>query len=563
MSAAPDASGRSGLTMRFLDAVERTGNRIPHPFWLFLILGGLVLVLSLVLSALGVSVRSPTGDGTVEVVNLLSVEGLRQIVSEAITNFTGFPPLGIVLVVMMGVAVAEGSGLISTGVRSVVTTVSGRWLTFAVALTGITGSVASDAVIIVLPPLAAMAFLAIGRSPLLGIALAFASVDAGFNASLLITAAEPLYAGISTSAAQLVDDEYVVSPLSNIYFTIPSAVFLAGLITLVMERFVAPRVEGIELDGPYAPSAGRSATAKAKAKKADDVEDRSTIESAGPADSGLAGSDSAASAGEEDAADFDSVESMRLSPLEKRGLRNAAIALVGSLAVLAAAIAIPGSPLRGEDGGILTGPALMHVSILIALVFVAIGIAYGVTVGTIKTWGGIPEFMVKGMKDVAPVLVLFFVAAQFIAWFEWSNIGTVLAVAGADLIEALGVATPLVMIGVILMTFVLNLFITSGSAQWTLMAPVIIPAMMLLGVNPETSQVLFRIGDSGSHLITPLNVYFALMLTYLQRYRRDAGIGTLVSMTLPIAFAVLIGWTLFFLAWYALGIPLGPGAPVR
>lgn len=257
MSAASGTTARTGFTMRLLDGIERTGNRIPHPFWLFLLLGGAVLVLSLVLSAIGVSVRAPTGEGTVEVVNLLSVEGLRRIVSEAIKNFTAFPPLGIVLVVMMGVAVAEGSGLISTGVRSVVTTVSGRWLTFAVALTGITGSVASDAVIIVLPPLAAMAFLAVGRSPLLGIALAFASVDAGFNASLFITAAEPLYAGISTSAAQLVDEEYVVSPLSNIYFTIPSAVFLAGVITLVVERFVAPRVEGVELDGPmHLPPAG-------------------------------------------------------------------------------------------------------------------------------------------------------------------------------------------------------------------------------------------------------------------------------------------------------------------
>lgn len=541
MPATDESTPRKGPMMRVLDVIERVGNRIPHPFWLFLILGGVVLVLSLVLSMLDVSVRSPAGDGPVEVVNLLSIEGLRRIVSEAITNFTAFPPLGIVLVVMMGVAVAEGSGLISTAVRSVVTTVSGRWLTFAVALTGVAGSVASDAVIIVLPPLAAMAFLAVGRSPLLGIALAFASVDAGFNASLFITAAEPLYAGISTSAAQLVDEEYVVSPLSNIYFTIPSSVLLAGIITLVMERFVAPRVEGIELDGPYAPGGEKN-----------------------PGDQGQEHQEGQGDQQQpEGAAEMDSVDSMRISATEKRGLRNAALALIGALAVLAAVVAVPGSPLRGQDGAILTGPALMHVSIIIALVFVAIGVAYGLTVGTIATWADLPEFMVKGMKDVAPVLVLFFVAAQFIAWFEWSRIGTVLAVSGADLIESLGVSTPLLMVGVIAMTFVLNLFITSGSAQWTLMAPVIVPAMMLLNVDPEVSQVLFRIGDSGSHLITPLNVYFALMLAYLQRYRRDAGIGTLVSMTLPVCIAVLIGWTLFFLAWYALGIPLGPGAPVR
>lgn len=535
---------RSGVMFRTLDVIERVGNRIPHPFWLFLILGGVVLVLSLVLSWLGVSVSSPTEDEPVEVVNLLSVEGIRKIVTEAITNFTSFPPLGIVLVMMMGVAVAEGSGMIAGFVRGVVTTVSGRWLTFAVALTGITGSVASDAVIIVLPPLAAMAYMAVGRSPLLGIAVAFASVDAGFNASLVITAAEPLYAGISTSAAQLVESEYVVSPLSNIYFTIPSSIFLAALITVVVERLVAPRVEGIELDGPHAPGGDRS----------DEV-----TEAKGAA--GEAKGEAADVAGE--AVDFDSVESMRLTAVEKRGMRKAGLTLVGFFVVMGLAIAVPGSPLRGEDGGILTGPALLNVSILIALLFIAVGVAYGRTVGTLNSWAALPDYMVKGMKDVAPVLVLFFVAAQFIAWFEWSNIGTVLAVSGADLIESLGVATPLVMVGVILMTFVLNLFITSGSAQWTLMAPVIVPGMMLLGVDPEVSQVLFRVGDSGSHLITPLNVYFALMLVYLQRYRRDAGIGTLVSMTLPICFAVLIGWTAFFLLWYALGIPLGPGAPVR
>ena len=531
---------RRGAMFRMLDAIERVGNRIPHPFWIFLILGGVVLVLSLVLSWFGVGVESPAEEEPVEVVNLLSVAGIRRIVTEAITNFTGFPPLGIVLVVMMGVAVAEGSGMIAGFVRGVVTMVSGRWLTFAVALTGITGSVASDAVIIVLPPLAAMAYLALGRNPLLGIAVAFASVDAGFNASLVITAAEPLYAGISTSAAQLMEEDYVVSPLANIYFTIPSSIFLAALITLVVERWVAPRVEGIELDGPYAPGGDRA--------------DRIT------ATKGATG-EAAEVAGE--AVDFDSVESMRLTALEKRGMRNATLTAVGFFVVLAGCVAVPGSPLRGEEGGILTGPALLHVSILIALLFIAVGVAYGRTVGTLTSWGDMPEFMVKGMRDVAPVLVLFFVAAQFIAWFEWSNIGTVLAVSGADLIESLGLATPFVMVGVILMTFVLNLFITSGAAQWTLMAPVIVPGMMLLGVDPEVSQVLFRIGDSGSHLITPLNVYFALMLVYLQRYRRDAGIGTLVSMTLPVCVAVLIGWTAFFLLWYALGIPLGPGAPVR
>lgn len=538
-----------GVVLRMLDVVERVGNRIPHPFWLFLILGVVVLVLSWVLSLAGVSVQSPTEDETIAVENLLSVEGLRRIVTESITNFTGFPPLGIVLAVMLGVAVAEGSGLITAAVRGVVTRVSGRWLTFWVALTGVTGSIASDAVTVILPPLAALAYLAVGRSPLFGIAVGFCSVSAGFNASLVINATDPLLAGISTSAAQIIEEDYVVSPLANIYFTVPSSILLAVIITLVLEKYVAPRTEQLELDGPHARNGGQERQPSATA---------TGIEGTGSGDTG-----SEATEGEDPAAEFTDLESMRLDAEEKRGLRNAALALVAFLAVLGTVIAIPGSPLRGEDGDILTGPALMSVSILIALLFIVVGIAYGRTVGSVSSWGDIPEFMVKGMNDLAPVLVLFFAAAQFIAWFTWSNIGTVLAVSGAALIESMGVPAVLLLMVVILMTYVLNVFITSGSAQWTLMAPVLVPGLMLLGFSPEVSQMLFRIGDSASNIITPLNVYFALMLTYLQRYRKDAGVGTLLAMTLPVSVAILIGWTAFFLLWYAVGLPLGPGVPVR
>jgi aminobenzoyl-glutamate transport protein len=531
MSTSTRTTEHDGAMVRFLDGVERVGNRIPHPFWLFLMLGGIVLVLSWVLSLLDVSVQSPAEEGTVEVVNLLSVDGLRRIVEEAISNFTSFPPLGIVLAVMLGVAVAEGSGLITAAVRGVVTRVKGRWLTFAVALAGVTGSVASDAVTVILPPLAALAYLAVGRSPLLGIAVGFVSVSAGFNASLVVNATDPLLAGISTTAVQVVEDDYVVSPLANIFFTVPSSILIAALITVVLERWVAPRVEQIELDGPRAPG------------HEGDSED-----------------DSPASG---DEADFTDLESMRLSAQERRGLRNAAVALVVFLVVLSGVVAIPGSPLRGEEGEILTGPALLSVSILIALMFIVVGVTYGRTVGSITSAADVPEFMVSGMRDLAPVLVLFFAAAQFIAWFDWSNIGTVLAVSGADLIESMGVPTVLLFLAMILMTYALNLFITSGSAQWTLMAPVVVPGLLLLGIDPEVSQMLFRIGDSASNIVTPLNVYFALMLTYLQRYRRDAGVGTLLAMTLPVSVAILVGWTAFFLLWYAVGLPLGPGVPVR
>ena len=530
-----------------LDTIERVGNRIPHPFWLFIGLALLVVVLSAVLSRTGISVQVPGDDAPTQIENLLTVENLRRMIEESITNFTSFPPLGIVLVVMLGVAVAEGSGMITAAVRLVVTKVSGRWLTFAIALTGITGSIASDAITVILPPLAAMAYLAVGRSPLVGIGVGFASVSAGFNASLVINATDPLLAGITTTGAQLIDEDYVVSPLSNIYLTVISSFVIAAIITIVFEKVVEPRMQGVALDAGQQEDAAPVEPEDSEA----DSDSASAESSPDPGDSA------------EETDDFGSLEDAQLDPVEKKGLRNGLIAGLVFLLALAGATAIPGSPLRGEEGEILTGPAIMSVSILIAALFVVMGLAYGLTAGTITSWADIPTFMTKGMKDLAPVLVLFFAAAQFIAWFDWSNMGTVLAVGGSDLIQSLGVPTLVVLLLLILLTYLLNLFITSGSAQWTLMAPVVVPALMLLDISPEVAQMAYRIGDSASNIITPLNVYFALMLTYLQRYKKDAGIGTLMSMTLPASIAILLGWTAFFVLWYAVGLPLGPGVPVR
>ncbi|HKJ12221.1 MAG TPA: AbgT family transporter [Ornithinimicrobium sp.] len=531
---------KPSLATRAMDAIERVGNKIPHPFWLFLILALIVLILSAILGPLGISVDAPGEDEPVAIESLLTVDNMRRIVVESISNFTGFPPLGIVLTVMLGVAVAEGSGMITAAVRLVVSKVSGRWLTFAIALTGVTGSLASDAIIVILPPLAAMAYLAVGRSPLLGIGVGFSAVGAGFNASLVINATDPLLAGISTSAAQIVEEDYVVSPLANIYFTVVSSIFLAALITLVAERYVGPRLEREAEDFTTSEQGGR--------------------QTHGQEERDATSEDSSASDALEDA---ESLEDLALDDSEKRGLRNAAIAATVFVIAFCGAVAIPGSPLRAPDGTILTGPALLSVSIIIALLFVVVGVAYGKTVGTLSSWSDLPAWMTSGMKDLAPVLVLFFAAAQFIAWFSWSNMGTVLAVVSSDAIESLGVPNVILFLAIILMVYLLNLFITSGSAQWTLMAPVLVPAMMLLDIQPGVTQMLFRIGDSASNIITPLNVYFALMLTYLQRYRKDAGVGTLLSITLPVSVAILVGWTAFFLLWYAVGLPLGPGVPSR
>ena len=511
-SARPKGAGSKGTggLLRVLNWIEWLGNKLPDPFWLFLMLAGIVLLLSWILSAVGLSAVNPATGETVAVTNLLSPEGLRKMVSEAVTNFVEFPPLGLVIVVLLGVAVAEQSGMISAALRGSVARVGPKWLTFVLALTGITGSIASDAMYVVLIPLGALAFKAAGRSPVVGLIVAFTSVAAGFNASLLPTASDALLGGITTAAAGLIDDSVIVTPVSNYFFTFVSSFVLAAIITLVTETVLSKRGEAL-------------------------AEDTDTKQ--------------------QDMGDFND---MRLKPREKRGLRNAGIAFVIMLAIYLALLLTPGSPLRAEDGSILMSPLLLNVGIVIAIMFAVVGWVYGRAAGTMTTAREIPEAMAKGLAGVTPVLVLFFAAAQFTAYFQWSGIGPVLAVYGADFIGSLGLSPVFTFAGIVVIVAVMNLLITSGSAQWTLLAPVMVPMLMLLNVSPEMTQALFRIGDSPTNVISPVSPYFALVLGYLRRYQKEAGVGTLISLVLPVSIAMLIGWFLLFVAWYLLGLPLGP-----
>ncbi len=499
-----------GPLLRVLNWIEWVGNKLPDPFWLFFILAGIVLLLSWILSAVGLSAVNPATDETIQVTNLLAPDGLRQIVSDAVTNFVEFPPLGLVVVILLGVAVAEESGMLSAALRGSVSRVGPKWLTFVLALTGITGSIAADAMYVVLIPLGALAFKAAGRSPVVGLIVAFCAVAAGFNASLLPTASDALLAGITTAAAGLIDDSVLVTPISNYFFTFVSSLVLAAIITVVTETVLAKRGEAIE-------------------------EDTDTKEQ-----------------------NMGSFEDMFLTPREKRGLRNSGIAFAVMLAMYLALLLTPGSPLRAEDGSILMSPLLLNVGIVIALMFAVMGWVYGRAAGTMTRARQIPEAMAKGLSSVAPVLVLFFAAAQFTAYFQWSGIGPVLAVYGADFIGGLGLHPIITFTGVVAIVAVMNLLITSGSAQWTLLAPVMVPMLMLLDVSPEMTQALFRIGDSPTNVISPVSPYFALVLGYLRRYQKEAGVGTLISLVLPISIAMLVGWFALFVLWYVLGIPLGP-----
>lgn len=494
--------------------IERMGNKLPHPFWLFGVLSVVLALASWALSAAGASALNPATDKTVTVHSLVSGEGLRMMIGDAVTNYATFPPLGTILVVMLGVAVADRSGLLPAMLRAAVARVPARWLTFTLAFTAMVAHVASDAAYVVLVPLGAMAFRAVGRSPMLGAVVAFVSVSAGYDASPLVTPTDAVLAGLTTAAAQTVDPGYVVTPLSNYFFSLGSSLVLAVVVTVVTEKVIARRVAAMP------------------------EEDEATEDSGG-------------------------LDELTLRDDERRGLRHAGLALLGYAGLIVAAMIPSGSPLRGEGGSIVQSPVLTGIAVVLAVAFLIVGAVYGRVVGTVRTGRDIPDHMAKGLREMAPILVLFFAISQFLAYFKWTGVGEVMAIRGADLLESAGITGPVAFLGVLLVCTVINLLVTSGSAQWALVGPVFVPMFMLLDIPPEVTQAVYRIADSCTNAATPMSAYFVMTLGVVQRYRRSAGIGTLLSLTLPLCLVMLVSWTLLFYAWWALGIPLGPGVPVR
>ena len=499
--------------VRAMAVVERAGNALPHPFWLFWILSAILAVASAVMAGLGVSVASPDDGSVVTVRNLISGDGLALAVSSLIDNFAEFPPMATIVVVIMGVAIAERSGLLAAMMRSGVARVPASWVVFAVAFAGTAAHVASAAAYVILVPLGGLAFRAVGRSPILGIVVAYTSIASGYDASPIPTPNDAIFAGITTAAARIVDPTAVVTPVSNWYFNIASSVVLAAVITLVT-KFVLSKRPDLDPDP--------------------DVD--------------------------ADAADLGT---LTLTPAERTGLRAALVALgVAALALVAATLPA-GAPLRGEGGSIVDSPLLEGIGAVVAVLFGVAGTVYGRRAGTIGSLGEVPKLMVAGVVQMAPVLVLFLAIAQFLAYFDWTRIGDVVAVESAEALRSSGIPTVVVFLLVLVLLTLVNVMVTSGSAMWAVTAPVLVPMLMLVAVPAETTQALFRIADSGSTAITPMSPYFVMALGFLQRYRRSAGIGTLASYTLPLAVAMTAVWTVLFLLWWALGIPLGPGAPVR
>jgi aminobenzoyl-glutamate transport protein len=495
-----------------LSGIEYVGNKLPHPFWLFWILALILAAVSAGLSAAGVSVVLPSSGEPSGVKSMLTGEGMAMVFGTALTNFASFAPLPIIVTIILGVSVAEHSGLLSALLRATVVRLPDKWLTLAVAFAGMMSHVMFDAAFIVLLPLAALAFKAAGRSPVLGIMVAFVSISAGYNASPLITPSDAILSSLTTTAAQIIDPDYVVTPVANYYFGLASSVVLSLFITFMVETVLK-----------------RHANLAPDADADDDTNDLM----------------------------------LNLTALEKRGMAHAGIALTLFAAAVAAALLPADSPLRGEEGSLIESVVLKNIAFFIALAFVLVGWVYGKTTGSIRRAGQVPELMASGLKTLAPILVLFFAISQFLAYFKWTGIGNVVAVKGAELLQAGGLPPLVILLLAILLISVMNILVTSGSAMWSLLAPIFVPMFMYINISPETTQAAFRIADSTTNAITPMSAYFIFALGMIQRYRKDTGIGTLAAFAIPLALSMLVVWTGLFAAWYLLGFPLGPGAPIR
>jgi len=501
---------RTGIFQRMLNWTERVGNALPHPATLFALLALAALVLSAVGYALGWEVIHPGTGEIVKPVNLLSHDGIHRILLEMVDNFTGFAPLGIVMVAMLGIGIAEQSGLISAVIRLLVLNSHKHLLTFIIVFAGILSNVASDVGYVLLIPLAGVIFLAVGRNPIAGMAAAFAGVSGGFSANLVLGTIDPLLAGLSQEAARILDPSYEVNPTANYYFMVASTFVIAFAGTFITEKFVEPRL------GKYT----------------GEVEEKDNS--------------------------FD-----KLSIKEKKGLLMALLTLIAIIIISLIGVIPVDGYFRGSDGEILSSPLIRGVVAMLFVTAGAMGLAYGFTTGAFKNDTDVVNGMSSSMKTLATYFVLVFFAAQFVAYFKWSNLGIILAVEGANLLMSADIGLIPLMILFILLAATINMLMGSASAKWAIIAPIFIPMFMIMGYSPELSQVVYRIGDSVTNVISPMMSFFALIIAYFQKYDSKVGIGTIIATMVPYSIAFLVLWILLLVVWLVLGIPLGPDAGIH
>jgi aminobenzoyl-glutamate transport protein len=505
-----DVTEASSLTTRMLATVERVGNKLPDPAMLFVGLLVIVWVLSWLLSMVSFEVVDPRSGEALVINNLLEGRAMTEWLSVMVTNFAHFHPVGVVLVAMLGIGVAEHTGFINTGLRALLS-VTAKWLlTPMVILVGIVSHTAVDAGYVLVIPLGGVIFYAAGRHPLAGIAAAFAGVSGGFSANFVPSSLDPLLQGLSQTGAQILDPSVVLNPLNNYFFTTASSALIIGLGWYLTEKVVEPRLQGVDLDG--------------------------------------------------DLTDLPKMHA--LEPHEKKGLNAAMIALVLGVVFLVVTSLPANSAWRDDSGALATGaaPIMRSIVSLIFLMFVIPGIVYGIAAKTISSSKDVIEGMTKAMHQMSYYLVIMFFIAQFVYAFGQSNLGVLLALKGAAALQAIEMPAAGTLIGIVLLTGFINLFVGSATGKWGLLAPIFVPMLMALGISPDLTQAAYRVGDSSTNIITPLMPYFPLVVVYCQRYVTTTGIGTLTAMMLPYSVTFIVIWTIFLVIYFLLGIPLGIGA---
>jgi aminobenzoyl-glutamate transport protein len=491
----------------FLGAVERIGNKLPDPAVLFIALLFIVWVLSWLMSYLTYSYIDPRSGEPIVVINQLTGPAFTTFMTGFVTNFVTFGPVGTVLVAMLGIGVAEHSGFITTGIRALLN-VTAKWLlTPMVIVVGIMSHSAVDAGYVLVIPIGGVIFYAAGRHPLAGIAAAFAGVSGGFSANFLPAALDPLLQGLTQGGARLLDPAIEVNTLNNYFFTAISSFLIIGLGWWITDRIVEPRVSGVEIDG--------------------DEEDLPELHD--------------------------------LKPEERKGLRWALIVMLLGIAILAVTLVPDSSPWRDANGELVSfgAPIMQSIVALIFFLFLIPGMVFGYVAGTLKGMKDVIQGMTHSMHQMAYYLVIMFFIAQFVYAFGASNLGTLLALAGAEALKSLQNYPSILIVGIVLLTGFVNLFVGSASGKWGLLAPIFVPMLMTLGVSPDLTQAAYRVGDSSTNIITPLMPYFPLVVVYCQRYVKNTGIGTLAAMMLPYSLWFLVTWTVFLLIYYAIGLPLG------
>jgi len=488
----------------FLQWVERIGNKIPNPFLLFVYLIALLMVASAVISWFNITAVNPTNGEIIRVKNLLSVEGIQWVLPNVIKNFSGFTPLGSILALVIGAGLAERVGLLQSLMYKMASKVNARYASYMVIFIAFFSHISSDAALVVMPPLGALIFLAVGRHPVAGLLAAIAGVGCGFTANLLIVTTDVLLSGLSTEAAKAINPAVQVSVIDNWYFMAASVILLTIVGAILTDKFVEPRL-------PVYQGARNE-------------------------------------------------EMKKLTPEQNRGLMASGIAALVFIGLVALLVVPEAAPLRNpKTGGIIPSPFIQGIVPLIILFFFVISVPYGMVTKQIRSASDVPDLLVDPMKSMAGFIVMVFPLSQFVAFFNWSNMGKFMAIGLTDVLENLGMTGIPAFLGLIFLSALLCMFIASGSAIWSILAPIFVPMFMLLGFHPAFAQIVFRVADSSVIPLAPMSPFVPLFLGFLQRYNKEAKLGTYYSLVLPYPIVFFVVWLLMLVGWYLLGLPIGPG----